>query len=129
MKVFPVLVLVLLLTASLVHARGYEAQKTVGGYEVVIRIDKNPPVLGDNQIEVEIKDASGKVVKDAEVLINYYMPPMPRMPPMNYTVAAAPDGTAYRAVMDLIMSGPWNIIIRAKIPDKAFRATFPVDVR
>jgi len=37
----------------------------------VFRIDKNPPVLGDNQIEVEIRDATGKPVKDAEVLINY----------------------------------------------------------
>jgi hypothetical protein len=41
------------------YARGYVAQKR-GGYEVVIRIDKNPPVLGDNQIEVEIRTL-GKV--------------------------------------------------------------------
>ena len=67
MKVLPALALILLFTAALAHARGYEAHKTVEGYDVVIRIDKNPPVLGDNQIEVEIKDASGKVVKDAEV--------------------------------------------------------------
>ena len=70
--------------------------------EVVLRIDKNPPVLGDNQVEVEIKDPSGKYVTDAEVLINYYMPPMPRMVPMNYKVDAKLKGEKYGAKMILI---------------------------
>ena len=61
----------------------------------------------------------------AEVTVNYYMPPMPRMPPMNYTVAAAPDGAAYRAVMELIMSGPWNIIVRANPGGKSVRVSLP----
>jgi len=84
------------------------AHKTVGDTRSSSGSTKNPPVLGDNQIEVEIKDASGKVVKDAEVLINYYMPPMPRMAPMNYRVDARLKGDSYRAKMVLVMSGPWR---------------------
>lgn len=128
MKVFPVFVSILLLTAALAHARGYEAQKTVGGYEVVIRIDKNPPVLGDNQIEVEIKDGSGKAVKDAEVLINYYMPPMPRMAPMNYKVDATLKGDRYRAKMVLIMSGPWAIVTKITHQGKRHSVKVTIDV-
>jgi len=128
MKVLPALALILLFTAALAHARGYEAHKTVEGYDVVIRIDKNPPVLGDNQIEVEIKDASGKVVKDAEVLINYYMPPMPRMVPMNYKVDAKLKGDTYRAKMVLIMSGPWAIVTKITHQGKRHSVKVSIDV-
>jgi hypothetical protein len=128
MRVSVLLLSILLLTASLAHARGYEAQKTVGGYEVVIRIDKNPPILGDNQIEVEIKDGSGKVVKDAEVLINYYMPPMPRMVPMNYKVDAKLKGDSYRAKMVLIMSGPWAIVTKISHRGKRHSVKVSIDV-
>ena len=110
-------------------AADYRARKRVEGYSVEIAINRNPPVLGKNDISVEIRDADMKPVNGAEVSINYYMPPMPRMPPMNYTVAAAPSGSEYRAVMDLIMTGPWNIIVRAAIAGKSVRATFPIDVR
>ena len=128
MKVFPVVVSILLLTVAPAYARGYVAQKSVGGYEVVIRIDKNPPVLGDNQIEVEIKDASGEVVKDAEVLINYYMPPMPRMAPMNYRVDAKLKGDSYRAKMVLIMSGPWAIVTKITHLGKRHTVKVSIDV-
>ena len=128
MKVLPVLASIFLLPVALAHARGYEAQKTVGGYDVVIRIDKNPPVLGDNQIEVEIRDASGKVVKDAEVLINYYMPPMPRMAPMNYKVDAELKGDSYRAKVVLIMSGPWAIVTKITHQGKRYSVKVSIDV-
>ena len=128
MKVVPVLFAILLLTTPFAHARGYEAKKNVGGYEVVFRIDKNPPVLGDNQIEVEIRDATGKVVTDAEVLINYYMPPMPRMAPMNYKVDAKLNGESYRAKMVLIMSGPWSIITKISHQGKRHALKVSVDV-
>jgi hypothetical protein len=128
MKIFSLFISILILTATLVYARGYEAQKTVGGYEVVIRIDKNPPIRGENQIEVEIRDASGKVVQDAEVLINYYMPPMPRMAPMNYKVDAELKGDSYRAKMVLIMSGPWAIVTKITHQGKRHSVKVSIDV-
>jgi hypothetical protein len=66
---------------------------------------------------------------DAEVSANYYMPPMPNMPPMNYTIPAPLQGKEYRATMDLIMTGPWSIVIRARIEGKWLRIIFPIDVR
>jgi len=110
-------------------AGDYRVRKNAEGLMFDIAINRNPPVLGDNEIRIEIKDLQGRPVLGAEVLVNYYMPPMPRMAPMNYTVPALSKGDAYRAVMDLIMSGPWNIVIRARVEGKSTRVTFPIDVR
>ncbi len=110
-------------------AADYRARKSADGFVFEIAINRNPPVLGKNEIRVEIRDPQGQPVSGAEVTVNYYMPPMPRMPPMNYTVTATPDGAGYRAVMELIMSGPWNIVLRANPGGKPLRATFPIDVR
>ena len=111
------------------EAADYRVRKNVEGLAFDIAINRNPPVLGDNEIRIEIRDAEGNAVIDAEVLVNYYMPPMPRMAPMNYTVPAPLKGKEYRAIMDLIMAGPWNIVIRAKTQGKLLRMTFPIDVR
>lgn len=91
------------------YGRGLEVQKKVDGYDVLIRLDKYPPVLGDNPLEVEIKESEGKAITDAKVLVNYYMPPMPRMAPMNYKTDASLSKTKYKMTMNIIMSGPWVI--------------------
>ena len=111
------------------EAADYRVRKNAEGLAFDIAINRNPPVLGDNEIRIEIKDLQGNPVLDAEVLVNYYMPPMPRMPPMNYTIPAPLKGKEYRATMDLIMTGPWNIITRARVQGKWVRVTFPIDVR
>jgi len=91
------------------QARGLEVEKKAGDYEVLIRLDKHPPIQGDNPVEIEIKDLQGKPVTDAKVLVNYYMPPMPRMAPMNYKTDAPFSKGKYRMTMNIIMSGPWVI--------------------
>jgi hypothetical protein len=115
--------------SELCEAGDYRVRKNAEGLAFDIAINRNPPVLGDNEIRIEIKDLHGNQVLDAEVLVNYYMPPMPKMAPMNYTIPAPLKGKEYRAVMDLIMAGPWNIVIRAKNEEKRVRVVFPIDVR
>ena len=133
---YPRIVTYLALTLALFFRLGepceagdYRVRKNAEGLAFDIAINRNPPVLGDNEIRIEIKDLQGNPVLDAEVLVNYYMPPMPRMPPMNYTIPASLKGKEYRATMDLIMAGPWNIITRARVQGKWVRASFPIDVR
>lgn len=109
--------------------RDFTVRKTLQGYRVATTIKRNPPILGENEIRIEIKDAAGRYVTDAPVIVNYFMPPMPGMPPMNYRTKASADGTDYRAVMDLIMEGPWNIVVRAKVGGKRLRMTVLIDVR
>jgi YtkA-like len=110
------------------HTRGYEAKKKVGDYEIGIRIDRNPIVLGDNHIEIEIK-SGGKIVRDAEVLVNYYMPPMPRMAPMNYKTYAKLKGERYEATMNIIMTGPWIIVIKIYQREKRVTTKLNVDAQ
>jgi hypothetical protein len=111
------------------EAGDYRVRKNAEGLSFDIAINRNPPVMGDNEIRIEIKDLQGNPVLDAEVLVNYYMPPMPRMPPMSYTVPAPVKGKEYHATMALIMAGPWNIITRARVQGKWVRVVFPIDVR
>jgi hypothetical protein len=121
--------LVLLFIPSLANPRSYEIKKMAGGYETEVRIDRNPPVVGDNHIEIEVKDAQGKPVTDAKVLVNYYMPPMPRMAPMNYVTDAKLKGEKYKATMNFIMTGPWIIAIKINHAGKMSTAKFNVDAQ
>ena len=121
--------LILLLIPAPTDARTYEVRKKVGEFETEIRIDRNPPIVGDNHIEIEIRDGGGKRVTDAKVLVNYYMPPMPRMAPMNYKTEAKLKGEKYKATMNFIMSGPWIIAVKINLGGKISTAKFNVDAQ
>jgi hypothetical protein len=114
---------------GMAYGRSYEVRKKVSEYETEIRMDRYPPTLGDNHIEIEIRDAAGKYVTDAKVLVNYYMPPMPRMAPMNYRTAAKLKGDKYKATMNFIMSGPWVIAIKISRGEKMLTAKLNVDAQ
>ncbi len=129
MTKFSAFILALCLISGIAFARGYEAKKVVGEYEAEVRIDRSPPVVGDNHIEIEVKDAQGKSVTDAKILVNYYMPPMPRMAPMNYVTDAKLKGEKYKAKMNFIMSGPWIIAIKISHAGKTSTAKFNVDAQ
>lgn len=129
MKKIVLFVMVVLLTAGLAYAKDYEVKKKAGEYDVVVKIDKNPPVVGDNNMTIDIRDASGKNVTDAKVKIDYSMPAMPGMPPMNYKTDAEIKGTEYKATMNLSMSGPWDIVVKITKAGKTARMKFNIDAR
>jgi hypothetical protein len=106
-----------------------ELKKKAGAYDVELRIDRNPPVVGDNGLELRITDAAGAALKDADVLVNYYMPPMPRMAPMNYKTEAKLKKDAYTIRMRLIMAGPWVIVVKITAGGKTTSARFHIDAR
>jgi hypothetical protein len=111
------------------HGKDFTVKRTVQGYAMDVTINQNPPILGKNEIRVEIKDLHGNPVTESPVTVNYFMPPMPGMAPMNYTVTASLAGPAHKATMDLIMQGPWNIVVRSNIAGKLIRMTVLIDVR
>ncbi len=129
MKKLVMFTLILLLIAGIAYAKDYEIKKKAGEYDVEIKIDKNPPVVGDNNIEIEVKDAAGKYVTDAKVKVEYSMPPMPGMPPMNYKTDAEVRGNEYKATMNLSMSGAWNIAVKITRGSKTATVKFNVDAR
>jgi len=127
-KLFP-LVLVVLLAAAGAYAKGYELQKKAGDYTFDVHIDKNPPVTGNNVMEIAVKDAAGKAVTDATVSVSYSMPPMQGMAPMNYKANAELQGEAYRSTLNFSMSGPWNVEVRTVRAGKTTPVKFNVDVK
>jgi hypothetical protein len=130
MKRFIFLLFLSFLFVAIAEAGTYKAAKQAGEYEVEIFIDRNPPIaIGDNNIEIEIKDKTGKKVTDAQVLVNYYMPPMPRMAPMNYKIEAKMKKGKYYATMKFIMAGPWYIAIIIQRDGKISTTKINVDAQ
>ncbi len=121
--------LAVLLSAGVALAKDYEVKKKAGDFDVVVTIDKNPPVTGDNGVTVSVKDAAGKAVKDAKVVVDYSMPGMPGMPPMNYKADAVLKGDAYAATMNLSMAGPWNIAVKVSAGGKTGSMKFTIDAK
>jgi hypothetical protein len=121
--------LAILFMAGIAYGKSYEVKRKVSEYETQVKMDKYPPTLGDNHIEIEIKDGAGQSVTDAKVLVNYYMPPMPRMAPMNYRTDAKLKGEKYKATMNFIMSGPWVIAIKITRGEKTSTAKLNVDAQ
>ena len=129
MKTWSIFILAFLLAVPIAYSKDLELAGKAGEFEVRARIDRNPPILGQNHMEIEIKDAAAGQVKDATVMVNYYMPPMPRMAPMNYTTSAELKGEKYRATMDLIMAGPWIIRVLITRDGKKATAKFNIDAQ
>jgi hypothetical protein len=128
MKRFTVTVFVLLLAAGFVYAKDFEITKKAGDYTVQVRIDKNPPVTGQNKMDVGIKDARGKDVTDAFVAVDYGMAAMPGMPAMNYKAKTELKGSRYLANLNFSMSGPWFINVKITRAGKTQLVKFNVDI-
>jgi len=129
MKKVLIFAVVMLLCAGVAVAKDYEVSKKAGEYAVEVKIDKNPPSVGDNHVTIEVKDAAGKYVTDVKVNVDYSMPAMLGMPAMNYKADAELKGNAYKATMNLSMSGPWNIAIKISKGGKTSTAKFSIDAR
>jgi len=128
MKRLMAIIVGILLLGDIAYAKEYEVKKAVDGYEVIARIDRNPPAVGKNNITILIT-RDNTPVTDATVTVQYSMPAMPGMPPMDYKTDATLKGKEYVATMDLSMSGPWNIAIKIKKPDRSYTVKFNIDVR
>ncbi len=122
-----VLILSSFLMAGAVYASGLEVQKKAGDYNIQVKFDKNPPVVGNNNMEINISDTSGKPVTDAKVIVNYSMPAMPGMPAANFKAIALLSGTKYAATMNPTMSGSWNVAVKIMRGGRTSTARFNVD--
>ena len=128
MKRVTIIVLVLFLAFGFAYAKDYTVTKKVGSYMVQVRMDKNPPITGKNNIEINLQDAAGAEVTDATVVVEYSMPAMPGMPAMNYKTKTDTKNKKYLATLDFSMSGAWNINVKITRAGKTQSVKFNVDV-
>lgn len=126
-KSFVGFTLIVLLMAGIAYAKEYEITKKAGEYNVAVRIDRNPPIVGENSMSIEITDASGHHARDAKVIVEYSMPAMPGMPAMNYKADAELKGDQYKTKMNLSMAGSWNIAVKVTRTGKTSSMKFTVD--
>lgn len=74
----------------------------------------DPPRMGDNSLEVIVKDSQGQPVTDAVVEVIFVMPAMPSMgmPAMRSAVTLAGGGDgAYRGTGQVPMAGRWDVTV------------------
>ena len=123
------IILIVLLATGSAWAKDFALTKKVGDLTVAIKIDKNPPIVGNNNMEIGLKDGSGKEVKDAKVSVDYGMPAMPGMPAMNYKASTMLHGNVYHSVVNFSMSGAWAITIKITRNGKTQSVKLNVDVK
>lgn len=127
-----ILILMVLIIMPFLSACGrnaYQVTKTTSSYKVDVLINHNPPVAGENEVTVNIKDKADKPVTDASVVVGYDMPAMPGMPAMSHKADATLEGKAYKATVDLMMAGSWTISTNITRNGKTETAKFTVDAR
>ncbi len=129
MKRVALILVVLFLAVSLADAKDYEITKKAGDYTIQVKIDRNPPIVGKNDVTIGIRDKAGNTVTDAKVQVDYGMPAMPGMPAMNYKADAMLHGNIYHATMNLSMSGSWNVAVKINRAGKMVNAKFSIDAR
>ncbi len=129
MKRVVLAVMMVLLVAGTAAAKDYEVTKKAGDYTVVVKIDRNPPITGDNNLSAIIKDATGAEVKDAKVAVEYTMAAMPGMPAVKVKTDAELKGSEYKAKINFSMPGGWGVAVRITRGGKTVQAKFSVDVR
>lgn len=129
MKKALLLVLISLFFAGLVEARDYIVEKKAGDLTVMIRIDRNPPVVGSNNLDITLKDATGREVTDANIVVDYGMSGMPGMPAMNYRTGTQLQNGKYGATVKLSMAGPWTVTLKISRQGKTATTRFTVDAR
>ena len=103
--------------------------KKAGDYTVGLTMEKNPPVMGKNNVDVSVKDPAGAAVTDAKVVVEYSMPAMSGMPAMNYKANADLKGDTYKAVIEPSMSGSWNVAVKISRGGKTETAKYTMDVK
>jgi hypothetical protein len=122
------LTLLLLLAANITYAKGYEVKRQVDEYTVVVKIDRNPPVAGENHVNIKVTDASGRCSCGAKVLIEYSRPAIHGLPALHYKVDTELKRNRYRGTINLSTAGSWNIAIKIMRAGKTSTTTFTVDV-
>ncbi len=128
MRKLTIVVSVLLLLVSVAYGANTMTKKA-GELTVAVTIDKNPPVTGKNNMDITVTDKTGKPVTDAKVTVEYSMPAMPGMPPMNYKSGAELKGETYKAVISPSMAGSWNVAVKVARGGKTETAKFTMDVK
>lgn len=112
--------LLILAVAGLVACSGSRSEPTrVSTADLELEASLEPAAgrIGANQLWIELSDADGKPVRDADLAVKVHMVAMGAMPPMGGAASVSEtEAGRYRADFELEMGGTWIVEIEAKRP-------------
>jgi Cu(I)/Ag(I) efflux system membrane fusion protein len=90
------------------------------GLELRASLDPAAPRMGENRLELELRDADGRPVEGAALDVKVHMPAMGAMPAMGGPARVSERGDGrYGADFALDMGGSWQVELRATPPGGA----------
>jgi hypothetical protein len=114
MRKIGLILLIIALLASPLYAKELATVKGEDGVTVKVSLMTDPPVIGSNNIRIDLADTEGNAVTDAKINLYYSMAPMKGMAPMNKKVRPKLEGDSYTAAMKIGMKGHWDVTLKIK---------------
>jgi RND family efflux transporter MFP subunit len=102
------------------HGTGNQSTSALAA-TIELKTDPSPVRVGDNTVEVVVKDPEGQLVSNASVSVLFFMAAMPSMsmPAMRLTTPLASNGNGvYRAIAQVPMAGQWQVTVSAMRGDQ-----------
>lgn len=125
-----IILMVLFLSVGLAYSMNYEVIKKAGDYSVQVRIDRNPPVVGTNNMMICLKDAAGNDVKGATMTIDYSKPTKKFWTSAKkYNSYALPHENNYHVILEIPEQGLWDVTINIHHKGKSVSTEFRIDVK
>jgi Cu(I)/Ag(I) efflux system membrane fusion protein len=95
--------------------RAKPAQVVSGGLTIAASLEPEAVRVGENRLELELRDAEGRPVEGADVAVKAHMHSMGAMPAMGGSVPVKELGDGrYAAEFELSMGGTWLVEIEAR---------------
>lgn len=123
MKVMTLIGVIILMFSSVASGAGFEMSNQVEEYTVNIMIDKNPPSVGPNIMEIFITGEKGSPVKDIKVAVDY------GKGKKAYGAALLRHGPGYHTELDFSTKGRWFVNVRITKQEKTVSTKFTFDVK
>lgn len=117
------------LAAGTALARERPVQKKAKDLSVEIQLEKDPPVVGMNRVEIVVTDDDGMAVKDAKVILGAFMAAMPGAKMARSTAIAKWEGKKYRATIEFPVHGTWEMSVQIIQGGNTTAAKWTVNVR
>jgi hypothetical protein len=130
MKRIILILTVMFLLAGLAYGMDYEVTKKAGEYTVQVKIDRNPPIVGGNNMMIWLKDAAGKDVKGATMTVDYSKPAKKFWTSAKqYNSYALPHENNYHVILEIPAQGLWDVTINIHHKGKSISTQFKIDVK
>jgi hypothetical protein len=129
MKRIILTLIILFISAALVYGMDYEVTKKLGDYYVQVKVDRNPPVVGENNMMIWMKDADGNNVKGATISVDYRRATILWMSTKKYNAYAQPHENNYHAILEFPTQGSWDVTINIRYKGKRVSTSFRIDVK